>query len=445
MNRVLLPLSLCAAFAAGCNPSDTAASGADRLTIISPHSEHIRAEFTYAFRQWYRNRSGREVSIDWLDQGGTSDDVRYIRSEFARRPEGIDIDIFWGGGTDPYIEMKRRGFSSPYKLPADLLARVPKDVAGIPVYDPEFHWYGAALSGFGILYNKPLRKQKSLPVPETWEDLGRPELFGLVASGDPRNSGSAHMAYEIMLQAYGWEKGYRIITRMGANIRSFSRGSSEVPKNVSLGEAVFGLAIDFYAWAQIARDGADKIGFVLPKGVTVVNPDSMCILRGAPHVDAARAFVEFVMSDEGQRLWLLRHGTPGGPREHDLARMAVLPHLYDEPAANRVVRMNPAELTALAAYDPEKGSARWSALNGLLGAAVIDTHDELRRAWQAVVAGGMKPEWVERLTCPPVSEDEFMRIARTEWAASKQRNERVTRWAKEFLSRYQEVAAKAGG
>ena len=47
----------------------------EKLIIISPHWEGIQREYTWAFQEWYKKQHGREVEIEWLDQGGTSDDI----------------------------------------------------------------------------------------------------------------------------------------------------------------------------------------------------------------------------------------------------------------------------------------------------------------------------------------------------------------------------------
>ena len=83
--------------------------------------------------------------------GGTSDDLRYIKSEFTKRAEGIDIDVFFGGGNDPYLQLKALGLLLPCKVSDEVLAGLPGDIAGVPLYDTEFTWYGTAISGFGVL------------------------------------------------------------------------------------------------------------------------------------------------------------------------------------------------------------------------------------------------------------------------------------------------------
>jgi ABC-type Fe3+ transport system substrate-binding protein len=298
---------------------------AAKLTIISPHWEGIQREYAWAFEKWYKETYRDEVKVEWLDQGGTSDDFRFIVSEFSKKPGGIGVDIFWGGGTDPYADLAKKGLLLPYKVPASILDSIPATIYGVPMYHPDFLWYGTALSGFGILRNKVVMQMMHLPEVKTWEDLMKPDLCTWVGGADPRSSGSAHMLYETILQAYGWEKGWQILTLMGANIRSFSKGANQTPKDVAVGEVACGLAIDLYAWTQIAEVGKDRLDFVLPEGLTVINPDGIGILKGAPNLKAAQAFLEFALSGQGQALLVLPVGAPGGPQKFLLGRMPVLP------------------------------------------------------------------------------------------------------------------------
>ncbi|MBO7740989.1 MAG: hypothetical protein J6S21_00405, partial [Victivallales bacterium] len=59
------------------------APAGESLVVVSSHNESVRYEFERGFRQWYRARHGREVSIDWRSLGGTSEIMRYIRSTYT--------------------------------------------------------------------------------------------------------------------------------------------------------------------------------------------------------------------------------------------------------------------------------------------------------------------------------------------------------------------------
>src|SRR5262245_57074136 len=317
------------------------ARAADKLVLLSTHWEGIRYEFERGFKAQYLAETGREAVLEWMDVGGISEALRFIRSEFKNKPSGIGIDIFFGGGLDPYLALKKENLLEPYVLPQPLLEKIPARLGGFSLYDPDHTWYGATLAGFGIVYNKVVLQLIKLPAVNTWEELASPAVYGWVGASDPRKSGSAHMVYEIMLQAYGWEKGWRIITGLGAKARSFTNSASQVATDEHIGQTAYGLAIDFYAWAQVNEAGADKVGFVMPDNLTIINPDCIGILKGAPNRRVAEAFIRFVMSAAGQKLWLLAKGTPDGPQRFQLNRFSVLPSLYEISPQSTAVKLNP--------------------------------------------------------------------------------------------------------
>ncbi|HXF76348.1 MAG TPA: extracellular solute-binding protein [Methylomirabilota bacterium] len=410
---------------------------ADKLVLISPHWEGIRYEFERAFKEHYQTETGRRVELEWIDVGGTSEMLRYIESEYKSKPKGLGIDIVFGGGYDPYLALKKAGLLQPYVLPKPLLEKIPARLAGVPLYDPEYAWYGATLAGFGIVYNKVVLELTNLPVIATWEELASPRVFGWVGSSDPRKSGSVHMVYEIILQAYGWEKGWRIITALGANVRSFTNSASQIPKDVAIGEVAYGLAIDFYAWAQVKEAGADKIGFVMPENQTIITPDAIALLKGAPNREVAQAFICFVMSEEGQKLWLLAQGAPGGPQRYQLNRFSVLPSLYATSIQMTSVKLDPFSWRSKFAFDPKLGAERWSIVNDLIGALVIDQKHLLSRAWKEALERGEldEREW-QRLAAVPISADEALALAKTQWKDPEFRNQKVNEWVQFARRKY---------
>lgn len=410
---------------------------ADRLALISPHWEGIRHEFERAFKAHYQSETGRSVVLDWMDVGGTSETLRYIESEFKNKPAGIGIDIFFGGGYDPFLALKKSQLLEPYKLPAPLLDKIPAQLGGVPLYDPDHTWYGATLAGFGIVYNKAVLGLTKLPVIQSWEDLASPQVFGWVGSSDPRKSGSVHMVYEIILQAYGWEKGWKIITTLGANVRSFTNSASQIPKDVAIGEIAYGLSIDFYAWAQVKEAGDDKIGFVMPENLTIITPDAIALLKGAPNPDVAKNFIRFVMSEPGQKLWLLNAKTADGPQKFQLNRFSVLPSLYALPAHNLAVKLNPFAWQSNFKFDPKLSAERWSIVNDLIGALVIDQKHLLSQAWKDALAkgNGKEQDW-RRLTTIPISEDEALAFAKTKWKDAEFRNKKINEWTHFARSKY---------
>src|SRR5438132_6193730 len=93
--------------------------GQDTLAIITPHNEAIRSEFSEAFREWYRAKTGRTVVVEWFTPGGTSETTLYLSGAYTAAFENYwrrTLGRKWeneveAGVLDPKTE--------PAKLPAD--------------------------------------------------------------------------------------------------------------------------------------------------------------------------------------------------------------------------------------------------------------------------------------------------------------------------------------
>lgn len=452
-----LAVALAAALVAGCGaPADGPDS--DELVIYSPHSDEIETEYDRAFRAWYRAETGRDVVVSWPDAGGTTQIMRRIQDKF--RAGRYDVDVVFGGG--PIFErMKQLGFLAPCKLPNEALAALPETVAGQRLYDPEYYWYGAAISTFGLIYNKEIVADRSLPPVASWETMADPAYFGLVGTADPSKSGSVRKAFEIILQAYGYEEGMSILVRMAGNAREFYDGASEIPRSCAQGFIALGPCIDFYAQRQMAAAGGGRLGFVAPKGLTVVNADPIGVLKNAPNRRVAERFVEFVMRPAGQRLWMFPAGTEGGPKRHALQRLAVLPRVYDDLERLGVEPpMDPFDLPPADFYEAETELARLAIMPDYLQVALVENHEPLREAWQAIIE--TPGAGYERLVEPLVAEEEMLRLGREVWtpvlvpedappeeqdalrrrqdARLRRKSDIETAWSEALRRRYREIA-----
>lgn len=338
------------------------------LSIITPHNQDIRRAFELAFTDWHRARFGEGVALTFLVPGGTNDIVRFLEDAYgsyreasgALPPEeriNIGIDVVWGGG-DYVFERNFKPILAPLTLPPQLLREVypERDLAGVALIDPDAvdyvrpKWVGVALSSFGIIYSPDVYDSLDARPPESWSDLARPELAGLLALADPTRSGSAAYTYMMVLQramaagerrflaahpglsegpaleaepgyhealSQGWKEGMRTLVLMAANARYFTDSAHRPCADVGDGESAAGVAIDFYARVYQDEIGPRRIRFVAPRGATAITPDPVGVLygtRGERAVTANR-FVEFLLTPEAQRLWNLAAGqSPYLPR-----------------------------------------------------------------------------------------------------------------------------------
>ena len=256
--------SLLFAAALSALTSQTARS-AEKVVIISPHRKSIQNEYIPTFKNWYKTKYKTDVEDEWIDQGGSKDDVKFIKTKFEANPKTSGIDIFWGGGTTTHTEIAAAKMADKLKLSPETQKQIPKMVGGMPTMNKEGTYVSQALSSFGIFYNKAILKIEKLPAPTTWESLADAKYRDKLILTDSRKSGSASVTNHVILESLGWDKGFELLTAMSGNARQFTQSSSDVIKAIVSGDAAATLAIDFYALAKIGDLGADKLGFILPE------------------------------------------------------------------------------------------------------------------------------------------------------------------------------------
>ena len=63
--------------------TSVSAFATDKVVIISPHRKSIQNEYVPAFKEWYKTKYKNDVEVEWLDQGGTNDDIKFLRSKYS--------------------------------------------------------------------------------------------------------------------------------------------------------------------------------------------------------------------------------------------------------------------------------------------------------------------------------------------------------------------------
>lgn len=442
-------------------------AGASQLIVITPHAEAIRSEFAEAFSDWHREHYGSPVFVDYRIYGGASDVVRYFES--AKRTlfaslGTYKIDIVWGGGDDLFDNALRKGgYLAGVDLGDDVMKRAfaQSEIAGLKLYDTSSkppQWFGTALSSFGIVYNRDVLRHLNLPEPKTWRDLADPKYAGWIVLADPTRSGVARTAFMVIVERamqdaidqgesadVGWARGMGLIRQIAANARMFTDNGTAVPGIVSTGDVAAGMAIDFQARSQVDAvqvGESSRMGYVEPAGATAIMPDPVAMVAGAEHPELAKHFIEYLLSEPGQRLWNTRMGAPGGPKSTSLRRLPIMKSVYDSPK-NFTDAVNP--YVASGSFNTKRERTATAAIVGqLIEMSCIQPLDELRQTRKMILASNRATELDAKLGMFPFDQKEALIRAKEYLAATPLKRLELSRqWTEEFRREYAELRSEA--
>lgn len=251
-------------------PAAAAAAEEGRVTVYTAHE----AAIVEALAPRFQRETGIVADVV---KAGSGDVINRVRAE-ARAPRA---DVIWSIGGELLASN-----------PALLEAYKPADYDR--ALDPKFASEGPWLPYTGVVMVIAVNTAKLRPAdyPRTWADLADPKWRGKVSSARADSSGSAFTQYTTILAAYG-DKGADTYARIFANF-ALSDSSGAVPRYVNDGEALAGITLEDNA-LQYVRGGGN-VAIVYPSDGTTINADGVALVKGAPHPEAGRRFIDWVLS-----------------------------------------------------------------------------------------------------------------------------------------------------
>ncbi len=329
------------------------------VVIVTSFPKELFEEYKKAFE---KKQPGATVVIK---QQQTNQGVTYLRETRAKP----DADLFWASAPDAFQTLKTDGLLEKYQLPKEIAARIPAKIGSFPIHDPDGTYFGFAVSGYGLMWNKNYLQAKRLPAPKEWTDLVDPKYHGHLVVSAPSRSGTTHLTIEVILQAYGWEKGWALLLTSGGNMGAITERSFGVPEAVIGGQYGVGVVIDFFGLSAIAS--GNPVDFAYPSLTSVV-PASVALVKGGPNPEGAKAFVNYLLGEEGQMLLF-------SPK---IGRLPVVPDLYAKGPKDYP---NPFQMKLGGVdFNNRLSSGRREIVNSLYDHLITFRHGELKAAWGAL-------------------------------------------------------------
>ena len=300
-------------------------------TIALPHDWCGYGAVLEGFKKKYPEIAVNELNPD----GSSADELEAVRANKGntgpQAPDVLDIGLSFG----PVAA--KEGLLTPYKVSTwDSIPDSAKDADGA--------WYGDYYGVMSFIVNTDIVKN----VPMDWADLMKPEYANSFAlTGDPRSGNQGLMSVMSAGMAMGGKPGAESAAKGLEFFGALNKAGNFVPVGGKTGTIAQGATPIVAAWDYNAlawRDtlaGNPKAEVVIPASGTLAGVYVQAISAFAPHPSAAKLWMEYLYSDEGQLGWLNGYCHP--IRFNDLAARNVIP-------ADMMAKLPPAEAYAKAVF-----------------------------------------------------------------------------------------------
>jgi iron(III) transport system substrate-binding protein len=293
------------------------AAAKESLIIYTSMKESLIGGIVEGFNKKYP-----DVAVDYQSAGAG----KLMAKIAAERESGkILADVIWTSEVPDFYSMKQEGILEKYETP------LIKEILN-PFDDYEGYFTAARLGTLGIAINTDLIKTP----PEQWSDLFKPEYKGAFGIADPALSGTSYMSVALLEKQFGWE----FFDKLRANQARIGKGSGQVVDDTASGELAASLAVDYITNDKISK-GAHIALYYPPE--LLMAPSPIAIFKGGPNVEAAKKFVDYLLSYEAQVL-IAGEGTLSVRTDVKKPEEFMLPEAGD--ALKRAIKINYLEMMA---------------------------------------------------------------------------------------------------
>lgn len=277
-------------------------------------------------------------------------------------------DIFWASAPDAFEVLKSDGLLADVTIKSE---GIPDKIGAYPMNDPDGKYYGFAGAGYGIMWNERYLKANGLEPAAEWDDLAKPEYHGHVGMSAPSRSGTTHLTVETVLQGDGWDAGWAKWKRIAGNFSTVTERSFGVPDGVNTGNFGLGIVIDFFGFSSKAS--GFPVDFQYPT-ITALVPANVAVVENAPNEAGAIAFIEYLLTPEGQEVLL----------DPAIMRLPINPATYANAPEGFPNPFEDSTIGATVKFDVAKSGARYNLVNSMFDVMITYRLDDLRDTVAAI-------------------------------------------------------------
>lgn len=246
------------------------------------------------------NKKYPDVHVKVYREGGPTIFQRFTAEEQTRRGGADVISI-----DEPYMK----------QLAADgyLERWLPQDASSVPDSLKTDSYVAVKSYINGVIVNTDVFPDKS-QWPKSWEDFAhpKPSWDGKICLGDARSLSHAYSTLYGLYSTLGEERTKAIYQGLGRAHAKLYTGAPQASEQVTSGQCGMLFQIPFQNYTSIKGQGA-HVAWVAPKPGMIPMVSSIGVVKDAANEDAAKAFVDFLLSNDGQKVFADLHLTPAQP------------------------------------------------------------------------------------------------------------------------------------
>jgi len=341
-----------------CALSAGAASANEKIMVITSFPDSMTGPIEAGFEA-----ANPQFDLEVLNKK-TSAGVKFIQEIAGANT----ADIFWASAPDAFEVLKSDGLLADVTIKSE---GIPDKIGAYPMNDPDGKYYGFAGAGYGIMWNERYLKANGLEPAAEWDDLAKPEYHGHVGMSAPSRSGTTHLTVETVLQGDGWDAGWAKWKRIAGNFSTVTERSFGVPDGVNTGNFGLGIVIDFFGFSSKAS--GFPVDFQYPT-ITALVPANVAVVENAPNEAGAIAFIEYLLTPEGQKVLL----------DPAIMRLPINPTTYANAPEGFPNPFEDSTIGATVKFDVAKSGARYNLVNSMFDVMITYRLDDLRDTVAAI-------------------------------------------------------------
>lgn len=272
----------------GSTVSDTSTTGGatEAITVYTALEDDQIAKYLPLFQKEHPDITVNKVR----------DSTGVVIAKLLAEKDNPQADAVWGLAVSSLLVADQQGMLEPY---------APK---GLENVRPKFkddrtppHWVGidAWMSAFCV--NTAEMKKKNLPIPQSWDDLTKPDYKGMIVMSNPASSGTGFLSVSAMLQMKGEEDGWKYLDALDKNVAQYMHSGSKPCKTAGSGEYPIGISFDYRAVKQ--KNAGEPIEAVFPQEGSGWDIEANALVKKAESNPAAKTFLDWAISLEASKLY----------------------------------------------------------------------------------------------------------------------------------------------